>query len=79
MRCPNERFASPAMTGSSHRPRQSLSRSHRTVHGEITLCLYDAQHTDARGLWVQGTSGVSGYCGTAAGDKPWLPSGALDL
>ncbi len=38
MRCLDERFAPTVMTRSSCDPRQFLSRGHRTVHGEWTLC-----------------------------------------
>ena len=73
-------IAPMGMTRSSCRPRQFLSRSHRAVHGEMTLFLYDAQDLDAQGLWLQGMNGVkSGYCRIEEKDKSRPSSGELAI
>ena len=59
-------------------PRQSLSRNHRTAqYGEMTLFCKTNNPLTAKSSGTQGTSGASGYCGTAEGGKPWLPGDAL--
>jgi hypothetical protein len=73
MQCLDEWVASASMDRSSCCFRHFLSRSHRTLQGEMMLCLNTAQPPDAQGLWLQSMSGVmSGYCITGKEGKLWL-------